>query len=288
MSNELVEQRTFTAADIRAQVNLIQEVMKAVMIKDTHYGTIPGCPKPTLYKPGAEKLLVTFRIASEPIVEDLSTQNEARYRVTRRGTSILTGVGLGSGIGECSSNEEKYKWRGAVCKAEFEATPENSRRIKYKRDGSTIEQVRVNHADVANTILKMADKRAYVALSLNTTAASDIFTQDIEDLPEGMDVGEEGQKKEPIAAPKKASESKPAAGGNTLTFVPVSVAVKKAPDGSWTKYGISDGRETYGTFSDTLGEIAQAAADGKTGITLTWELDAKTGKYKNATSVVAA
>ena len=34
-----------------------------------------------------------------------------------------------------------------------------------------------------NTLLKMAQKRALVAAVLNSTAASDIFTQDVEDLP---------------------------------------------------------------------------------------------------------
>ncbi len=35
-----------TAAEIRAQVNTVQEVMKAVMKDGTHYGVIPGTPKP--------------------------------------------------------------------------------------------------------------------------------------------------------------------------------------------------------------------------------------------------
>jgi len=37
---------------------------------------------------------------------------------------------------------------------------------------------------VANTILKMAKKRAQVDAVITATAASDIFTQDIEDLPD--------------------------------------------------------------------------------------------------------
>ncbi len=40
-----------------------------------------------------------------------------------------------------------------------------------------------NPADVYNTALKIATKRAFVHAVLNTTAASDMFTQDIEDLP---------------------------------------------------------------------------------------------------------
>ena len=82
--NDLVrfeEPRQLTAAAIRANVNLVQEVMQAVMKKDTHYGTIPGTPKPTLFKPGAEVLAATFRIAVSYRIEDLSTQDAVRYRV---------------------------------------------------------------------------------------------------------------------------------------------------------------------------------------------------------------
>jgi hypothetical protein len=195
-----------TAVDIRAQVNLIQEVMKAVMIRDTHYGIVPGCPKPSLWKPGAEKLLVTFRIAPmEPKIEDLSTPELVRYRVTRGGQSILTGAFVGAGIGECSSDEMKYKWRKPVCDAEYDAMPENHRRLKYLADGKTWKQVKTEPADVANTILKMADKRALVSLALISTAASDIFTQDIEDLPEG--VANESEVSAPVEPPKPKAHS---------------------------------------------------------------------------------
>ena len=77
-TTELEVGRPLSAVDIRTQVNLIQEVMKAVMKQNEHYGVIPGCQKPSLWKPGAEKLLMTFHIASEPIIEDLSTSDEAR------------------------------------------------------------------------------------------------------------------------------------------------------------------------------------------------------------------
>lgn len=282
MENEMVAirdvQYPLTAMAVLARVRLIQEVMNAVMKKDTHYGVIPGCVKPSLWKPGAEQLLVTFRISTEQFVEDLSTPDEARYRVSRRGTS--NGEFVGSAVGECSSNEEKYKWRGSVCDAEFEATSEDRRRLKYKRDGTTIKQIRTNPADVANTVLKMADKRATVALALNATAASDCFSQDLEDLPEevreSVAGAEPGMK--PIAKP--VSKDKPS--GNTLTFVPTAVSIKdgEGSRGPWKKYSIKDASEFYGTFDTTLGEIAQKALSDKTAITLTWEMD-KTGKYKN-------
>lgn len=177
------EPRRLTAVEIRAQVNLIQEVMQAVMKKDSHYGVIPGCKQPSLYKAGSEVLLTTFRIAVEPEVEDISGPDERRYRVRAKGIHIPTGTIVGVGIGECSSMEEKYKWRKAYDK-EWNDTPEDRRRIKHGKDYSN-KQVRTEIADVSNTVLKMAKKRAQVDMTLTALSASDCFTQDIEDLPEG-------------------------------------------------------------------------------------------------------
>jgi hypothetical protein len=162
----------------------MQDVMLEVMKKDTHFGIIPGTKTPSLYKPGAEKIMSTFRLAADPEVTDLGRDGEIHYRVK---VSILSAGGafLGAGIGECSSSEDKYAWRAAVCEEEFDATPENRRRIKFSKYQGRVEQkkqVRTNPADVSNTILKMAKKRGLIDGVLTVTAASDLFTQDIEDL----------------------------------------------------------------------------------------------------------
>jgi len=210
--NEMVvfqEPRQLTAVDVRAHVNLVQEVMQAVMKKDTHYGTIPGTPKPTLYKPGAEVLAATFRIAVDYQIEDLSTPDCVRYRVKAVGTHQTSGTVMGAGMGECSSNEEKYKWRRAYDE-EFAATPEDKKRVKFGK--YTTKQVRTEPADLANTVLKMACKRAQVAMTLNVTAASDIFTQDIEDLPEELRPGaDDAPLRPPVDGPRAKSEPKTAA-----------------------------------------------------------------------------
>lgn len=188
MSTDLVvkqqqHSKPLTISEVKSQVNLIQQVLAGVMSKDTHYGTIPGTNKPTLYKAGAEKILTTFRIAIRPTVEDLSNADERRYRVIAEGV-LPSGEVIGSGVGECSTDEEKYRWRSAVCADEFEATPEDRRRIKYSKSGANINQVRTNPADLANTVLKMAKKRALIDLCLTCTACSDIFEQDLDDMDE--------------------------------------------------------------------------------------------------------
>lgn len=175
-----------SVADVTRHVIAVQEVMRSVMKPNVHYGAIPGAgEKPTLLKPGAEVLCMTFRIADEYEIVDLSTAGAVRYRVKCIGRHQATGVALGSGLGEASTDEEKYRWRKAVCDAEFEGTPADMKRTKYGRKSGghyTVQQIRTEPADLANTVLKMACKRAKIAMVLNVTAASDMFSQDLEDL----------------------------------------------------------------------------------------------------------
>lgn len=259
--------RSLTAAEIRAQVNLIQEVMKAVMKDGVHYGTIPGTDKPTLYKPGAEKVLMTFRIAAQHVIEDLSGPDEIRYRVTVRGVSQASGVTLGEGVGECSSNEEKYKWRRPVHENEYKAAPEDRRREKYTRNGDVWQQVRTEPADVANTILKMAHKRGLVAMTLVVTGASDVFTQDIEDLPEELRDAVAGETKPKMQAPQRKTTA-PAATEATADGKRVVCKVTEVSKGKngmkgdkpWQiwKIKLSD-QKVYGTFDEKQKGVADEA-----------------------------
>lgn len=214
-----VEQmQLMTAEDMRARINAVQQVMRAVMKDSVHYGKIPGTDKPTLYKAGSEVLLATFHIGTRVEVEDLSTDDERRYRVKVIGVHQPTGHVVGEGVGECSTGEEKYKWRNSVCEEEFDETPSNRRRVKFSRkwnnrirgyDVFKSQQVRTEPSDLANTVLKMAKKRAQIDFTLTALGASDIFTQDIEDLPDELrgkaeDGGEPTAPETPIEHPEMA------------------------------------------------------------------------------------
>jgi len=207
------EPEQLTAKEVRAQVNLVQDVMKAVMQNGTHYGKIPGCgDKPTLLKPGAEKLASTFRLAISPEVEDMSSKDAIRYRIRAMISHQVSGAFLGAGVGECSTNEEKYCWRNAVCQEEYNDTPEDRRRIKYKSSYGKVQkvnQVRTNPADLANTVLKMAKKRALVDGILTVCGASDIFTQDVEDMPDELLHQDKPVQAEPKPTPHQEQQAPP-------------------------------------------------------------------------------
>ncbi|SDQ43274.1 hypothetical protein [Pseudoxanthomonas sp. CF125] len=264
-------QRSLTAADVRAQVNLMQDVMKEVMQDGTHYGTIPGTKSKSLYKAGAEKLMATFRLAGDPEVEDLSRDGEVHYRVKVRLTS-MSGAFIGAGIGECSSQEDKYAWRLAVCPEEFDATPENRRRVKFSKYQGKVEQkkqVRTNPADVANTILKMAKKRGQVDAVITCTAASDLFTQDIEDLPEEVIaeiVGQQRAKPAAVAVQQATPQDSPE---RDAAIAECKAAAAKGTEhfrSFWTDFPANDRalvRDRMQDFKDTAASADQMLEDAK-------------------------
>ena len=213
----IAPQGELSVGDLIAQVTKVRTVMDTVMRKDTHYGLIPGCgDKPTLFKAGAEKLALVFRLAPAFDVRKTELPNWHReYEVVCTLTHIPTGATIAQGIGVCSTMESKYRYRGgsrkcpACGKAAIKVSkypPRGAPRdtpqgfycyakiggcgVEFPHDDSKItsqSEGRVENPDIAdiyNTVVKMAKKRAQVDATLTATGASDILTQDLEDLAE--------------------------------------------------------------------------------------------------------
>ncbi len=198
----LTENRNLTALEVQAQVNLIQEVMRQVMKEDVHFGKIPGCgDKPTLLKPGADKISMTFKFRPEyvELPGSIETDDYVCYKIDCHLIHIPTGLVVGSGRGVCNSKEKKYRTRSVWKNKATEAEKEIGELIEGNYPKFIIPQ---DPHDIQNTLYKMACKRAHIAAVLTATAASDIFTQDIEDLPEGT-VESQGGKPE-VESPKKS------------------------------------------------------------------------------------
>ena len=189
-------QTEMSVTDVIQQVKKVQEVMHQVMKPGEHFGKIPGCgDKPTLLKPGAEKLGFTFRLMPRFIVERIDMPDDHReYSVTCELAHVNTGIFAGSGVGCCSTKEAKYRYRTQSTgrdvpkdywkhkdKALLGGPQYDTRKVDKK--WMIVEKIEHdNPADYYNTVLKIAKKRAHVDAILTATAASDIFTQDIEDL----------------------------------------------------------------------------------------------------------
>ena len=203
-----------------------RDFMQRVLRKDEHYGVIPGTSsKPTLLKPGAEALNAAY--GYKPDFNDARTavldfdgrdHNGEPFLFYERKCDLyalhpVTGarVWVGSGTGSCSSWEDKYRWRttqrtcptcgkAAIIKGKAEYgggwvcfKKKDGCGAKFADTDVAITAQQAGRAandrvaDLANTILKMADKRALVAATINATGVSDLFTQDVNDRDEHDD-----------------------------------------------------------------------------------------------------
>ena len=215
----VVNNGTFIAPVASVQDALVayqamKEFVEGILRKDVDFGTIPGTPKPTLYKPGAEKLMRFFGVSVEldalSAVEDWTGADhdgEAFFYYRYKALAFRGDMKIAEAVGSCSSWEKKYRYRTAEIKCP-ECGAENIRHSKNESGwycwaktggcGANFEEsdTRItkqprgmvpnpNPADLVNTIDKMAQKRAIVAAALLACNASEYFTQDIEDYTDG-------------------------------------------------------------------------------------------------------
>lgn len=239
------EGASLSLEQVKRQVNLVQQIMREVMKPDEHYGTIPGCgTKPALMKAGAEKLCFTFQLVPSFVIERTDFSNGHReYHVTCR-LMNRAGALIAEGVGCCSSLEPKYRYRNAAracpdCgataiikgKADYGGgwlcfAKKGGCGAKWPDGAAIIEKQEVGKvenpdpAECFNTILKMAKKRAQVDATITATAASDIFTQDIDENLAADDAA----KAQAAPAPAAKEEPRPAPAA-----APVAATPKPAP-----------------------------------------------------------
>ena len=230
--------------EVLSRIHKVHQVMEKAMVEGHHYGKIPGTDKPTLLKPGAELLNVMFRLDPQYSIETIRDGEHLTILSTCTLWHIPTGQRWGSGMGSCSTRESKYAFRKAkracpkcgaetINKSKFppRGAPKGTEPGWYcygkvggcgeefaANDPAIVDQQtgRVANGDLAdayNTVLKMANKRSLVAADLNVTAASDIFTQDLEDLPTG---GDEAGLPRKGDVERRGADVHPSGGGGAL------------------------------------------------------------------------
>jgi len=134
-----------------------QTVVQKTLKKDHDYGIIPGTGnKPTLLKPGAEKILMLMGLTSEyDVIEKVQDYDGGFFAFTVKCTLSRGDIKVTEGVGHANTRERRYT-------------------SGKQQDPYTL----------ANTVLKMAKKRAQVDAVLTVASLSEIFTQDLEDYEE--------------------------------------------------------------------------------------------------------
>jgi hypothetical protein len=226
------------AEELVTRLQTIRQAADTAMTKGVDYGEIPGTDKPALLKPGAEKLAVLFQLDVQ--IDSVKTWGPGDHLTVESKAIVYhapTGLRLGYGEGICSSREKKYAkrrrdlecpecgkaavlkskhpkpgeaffcWRKKDgCGANFDAGDE---RLTSQKVG---EMENPELPDTWNTVVKMAEKRARVDAVLNVTAASALFTQDIE---EGVAAAAPAAAPAPEVDPLQVNAARPAEEADT-------------------------------------------------------------------------
>jgi hypothetical protein len=221
MATELitVEEARFLPALSHTQALARRDAMvkfvKEIMVAGVDFGAIPGTDKPTLYKPGAERLCSFFGLTPDfEVTKEIEEWggDEPLFYYRYKCRLLRDGRVVGDGEGSCNSRESKYRWRTqdrlcpncekpAIKKSKYPPRSDPSAPPGWycfaKAGGCGAEFVaddpviigqatgRVANPDIfdlVNTIQKMAQKRAFIAATLIAVNASEFFTQDLDDL----------------------------------------------------------------------------------------------------------
>lgn len=195
------------AAELVQRLNVIRDAMQTAMKEGVDYGRIPGVDKPTLFKPGAEKLGVLFQLDVQLV--SAKTWGPGEHLTVETKATVFhapTGTRLGFGEGLATTREKKHAKRkqerlcpacGAA--AVIKGKPEygggwlcwkkrDGCGAKFREGDEAIESQDVGEIenpelpDSWNPVVKMAAKRARVDAVLAVTGASALFTQDAEDI----------------------------------------------------------------------------------------------------------
>lgn len=107
-----------TIGEAMTRYQTIVGYVQQAMTEGKDYGTVPGTNKPTLFKPGAEKLTTLFGLTPQfPIVEKVEDWSGTEYGGEAffyywykcqlwRGDNLIA-----EADGSCNSRESKYRWR---------------------------------------------------------------------------------------------------------------------------------------------------------------------------------
>lgn len=206
------QEMAYRLADFKSRIAVVQEFFRTAMVKGQDYGVIPGTEKPTLLKPGAEKLaeLYGFAPVVKAIEETTGLGGFYEVKVTVALISRKTGATVAEGIGSANMFESRYRYRWVWADKLPPGIDRAGLVTRGKRDNP---QYRIENDDMyalRNTVLKMAKKRSFVDAVLSATRSSGLFTQDLEDLTDWMgEAGEEDEapRRQPSARAGRAREA---------------------------------------------------------------------------------
>lgn len=159
----------------------MQAVVQKTLKQGHDFGEVPGTSKPTLLKPGGEKICMLFGLNPEyEFLQVTEDYDKEFFSYNIRCTLFRNGQPVAQGVGSCNSKEKKYRFINVDTIPDNYMGASESFTDKYGRT-----KYKINNPDICslvNTILKMAKKRAFIDAVLQVASLSEVFTQDLEDM----------------------------------------------------------------------------------------------------------
>lgn len=217
------EQTLIPTTDVQQRVDMmlanrdyIVEMVKPKLIEGVDIYTLPGMKKPSLGKPGAEKLAAIFGLTAKfevdrDTMEVIGSEANGKKYIAYVCNLSRAGRVMGQGRGATFIEWMRNSYRKIFSKQYNGLTPAEKEKCQgplqgtAKTTGKPFTYWRMPDDPIfdglaLNKAIKMAQKSAFVDAVIRATGMSDLFTQDVEDMPD---------QPEPPQAP--ASQAKPEA-----------------------------------------------------------------------------
>lgn len=173
----IVETTTATLSDVSTAFADFKDFIKNELKDGIDFGQIPNVKIPCLFKAGGEKIQMLlgltpqYKLLSRAFIPNQSSRRKSFNATTKKYDEIEIirnyyswewacelwkgGVKIAEGVGMANTEEEKYV-------------------TQYERHGKSPD-------GLANTVMKIAKKRAFMDAIIAVSGISDMFTQDLED-----------------------------------------------------------------------------------------------------------
>ena len=208
--------------EAKNKFEMVRKYTANCLTKDVDYGKVPGVSKPSLLKPGAEKICSLFGLTPKFVCVDKimnwngegNPDGEPFFYCEYRCYLFRGGEFVASCDASCNSWEKKYRYRKGElvcpnCGKPLRKSKNNDGYYCWTKTGgcgatfasndSAITSQKVGDvknydtAEQDNTFMKMAQKRAYVGATLIACNLSEYYTQDVEDMDRNSFIPEQSE-----------------------------------------------------------------------------------------------
>lgn len=176
-STNIIAQTTSETLNLRAaQFGELKEFLRRELKDGVDFGLIPGTDKPTLFKAGGEKIQMLlgitpiYKLLNRTFEKQIDVESVEWNEAAKKRETVITHRNFYSWEFSCELYYGEHKIaEGVGC-----ANTEEDKYVSQYKGKKTSDSV-------ANTVMKIAKKRAFMDAVLGVAGISDMYTADLED-----------------------------------------------------------------------------------------------------------